>query len=666
MNRIRERKFWVVLVAVLLLFAACKGESPTAPPPGGGAPPGSQPPPSGVSLGLTTSNAEPLVDSTVVVTATVTQDGQPVPNGTAVEFRSTSGSLDGGGTSTIKTTTNGIATATLTSTTPGPVRITATVTNVTRTVDVTFRPRPTDPPPAGGAPTITSITPSIGRPAGGEVIRITGTNFHQPVRVLFDVGRPLPVEAFVVSVSETAIEVITPQVDLGSGQQLESRVIVITRAGTTSEQRVEAIAGFTFRNERLEPRISTASPNSGPVTGGTIVTIFGDGFQAPVQVLFGSAEARVINIQFSQILVESPAGRDTAPGGSGTVTGPVDITVRNINSQTFAVATGGFRYVAAMQITAAGPTEGPASGGTRVTIDGIGFVAPVAVTIGGVAAQPIDVSGTRIVALTSPVTLVNCAAPGGGNITVTNIVNGDTAAGPLFTYRVFQPVVIGVTPTQVTAGGNVTVRVANPQPGITRIRLGDKTVFPTSTTLNPDGTASYVVPVPTTFEFPTETCIGAGGVQGTRLAPMSVNVTYTNVESGCTDTADDALTVLPTNTVCEVPPTPPPPIAVVISPSSGCAQAGSVTVGSSGTATITFRNAGGEPLTVQSTGTTNPAEFTVTPAEPVTIAPNQIASFTVTFTPTAAGARTGNATFVTNDPSRSSMSVCLQGTGVAP
>src|SRR5688500_1242512 len=183
----------VALVALLLVFGACKGESPTAPPPGGTTPPGGQTPPTGVTLALTTSNDSPLVDSTVVITATVSLDGQPVPNGTAVEFSTTRGTFtDTLASTTIRTTTNGVATATLTASTAGATRITATVNNVSRTADVTFRARPVTEPPRGTAPTIQSISPSIGRPAGGETIRITGTNFIGPVRVLFDVGGVAP------------------------------------------------------------------------------------------------------------------------------------------------------------------------------------------------------------------------------------------------------------------------------------------------------------------------------------------------------------------------------------------------------------------------------------------------------------------------------------------
>src|SRR5205085_12680431 len=121
---------------------------------------------------------------------------------------------------------------------------------------------------------------------------------------------------------------------------------------------VTAPTTFTYRNEVLTPVISTISPNSGPVTGGTRVTIFGDGFQSPLKVLFGSGEANVVNANFHQIIVEAPPARSTDPSGSVTITGSVEVTVININSNTRATATDPFNYTAAMQITAASPNVG--------------------------------------------------------------------------------------------------------------------------------------------------------------------------------------------------------------------------------------------------------------------------------------------------------------------
>jgi hypothetical protein len=315
-----------------------------------------------------------------------------------------------------------------------------------------------------------------------------------------------------------------------------------------------------------------------------------------------------------------------------------------------------------MQITAAGPTEGPFTGGTRVSIDGIGFVAPVAVSIGGVAAQPISVSGTKIIALTSAVDVEGCGEVT-GPIIVTNVNNGDSATGPAFIYRVAPPVITNVTPSTVTAGGTITVTVANAQAGVNRIKLGDRTVFPTTVTFNPDGSGSFVVAVPTNFVFPTEACV-VGGVAGTRRVGLIVDVIYENVTTGCTDTASQALTIEPIDTSCTVP--PPPEITQTVPTPPNCADAGTVAVldPATGTATITFRNDGGQDLIVNRVSITgaNPGDFAVNPATQ-TIPGGTTASFTVTFNPSAVGARTATVNFSTNDADETAVSVCLTGTG---
>lgn len=662
MKKMTQRKSWIALLALLFLFAACKGDSPTAPPSGGGGTPGGgTPPPTGATLVLTASNADPLVDSTVVFTATVTQDGKPVPNGTAVEFSSNGGGLDGtSATSILKTTTNGVATVTLTSSIAKTIRVRAAINNVAQTVDVTFHDRPVVDP-GGEAPVINSVSPATGRPSGGQSIRINGANFDTPVRVLFDTGSGTPVEAFVVAVTDTTIDVLTPGVNLGAGQQLAADVIVITKAGSTSEQRVESAGAFTFRNELLTPLISTATPNSGPITGGTRVSIFGEGFQAPVQVLFGTAEARVITVQYSEIIVETPSGRDTSPTGGETVVGPVDITVRNINSATSATMTSGFHYKNAMQITAAGPTEGPASGGTRVTIEGTGFVAPVAVTIGGIAAQPISVSGTKIIAITGAPELGGCADVSGA-ITVTNIANGDTAEGPSFTYDVPQPSIVNVSPTTITFGtdSSFNVTVANALPGLVRFQLGDKTVFPSSVSYDPATfVAVYTIPVPTNFEFDTTTC----GTDGERFVALVLDVVYTNTTTGCTDTATNALTVNPADASCREP----APAILAINPvSPTCASAGNVASAgaTTGTATITLSNtaaAGAQDLevTAATIGTQTNGAFTIDRTT-ATIAPGASQDFIVTVDPTAVGAFGTTVSFST---SAGPGSACVSGNG---
>jgi hypothetical protein len=623
-----------------------------------------------VNVVVTVSNATPLVDSSVTVTATVTNNGQPVPNGTAVEFSTSAGTLDGGGTAILKTTNGGVATVTLTSGSPGLVRVTVVVNNITRTTDVNFSSRPVTPPPPNTTPSITSVSPTVGRPQGGDVLRITGTNFNAPVRVLFNTGGATAIEASVQAVTATSIDVVTPPVNLGAGQQLIADIIVLTLAGSAGEQRVEASDAFTFRNVVLTPRISTISPNSGPVTGGTRVTIFGDGFQEPVQVLFNTAEARVLNVEFDRINIETPAGRDTNPDGTGPLVGPVAVLVRNINSQTQATMAAGFHYKAGIQITAVSPLEGPAAGGTRVTIDGNGFVSPLVVLIGGVEAQQISVTGTQLVVLTSNVYLTDCADIS-GPVEVTNVVNGDSAEGPTFIFRVPQPTIIAVSPSIVPPGGSITVTVANAQPGINRFELRGleaddnedadiKTVFPTGVTFNPDGSATFTITIPTNFRFERGSCFVAGQ-SGERLLDLSVDVTYLNIQSGCTDTAEDVFEVdvdngcvpLPSPELTQTAPVPP-----------SCAIVPATPVGSSNTTSITFSNSGNAALIITPNAPTGPnaSEFVLTPPTQ-TIPPSASGSFTVTFAPAGVGIRTANVTFVTNDSDEQNVTVCMQGTG---
>ncbi len=674
MKGMRQQKSWMALLALVFLFASCKGESPTAPPPGGGG--GGGTPNTGFGVTLTASNANPVVDSVVLITANVTLNGSPAPDGTAVEFAATGGSFSATETVTaiLRTTVNGIATVQLRSTVAGPIRVQAAVSSVSRTVDVLFRVSPTIPPPESTAPTITSVTPAIGIPSGGQRILISGKNFKEPVRVLFNTGGALPVEAFVVTRSDTAIEVLTPSVNVGAGQQLVADVIVITQAGTVTEARAELSDSFTFRNETLTPRISTATPNSGPVTGGTRVTLFGDGFQAPVQVLFGSAEARVLTVEFSQIIVEAPSARDTNPDGSGTVTGPVAVTVRNINSQTEVTLGEGFRYVAAIDITSFRPLLGPSTGGTEVVIDGIGFLAPVDVTIAGVRATVLQVTGSRLLVRTGP--LPSACAGSSGDILVTNVNNGDFErfAAETFTYVPVLPMITSVPPS-VVVGTAFSVSVRDPGIGPLgaadiRFVVNGRTLIPNPDRItNGSGVQAFSMVMPLTgFTFPTETCTTpTDSLPGTRFGPTEVTLTFNNLSNGCTASTTVVVVPDPASNPCLAP---PEGSVTELNPQSGSCAAppGTTATGLPTNATIEISNrAESQPLNITNIAIsgTNASSFSIAPATASNIQGGASQNFTVTFNPPDASVpamHTATATFSTNSPTIPTLTVCLEST----
>lgn len=685
MKVLRQQKYLFALLALLVVFAACKGESPTAPTANGGSGGGTSggTPPSGASITLTVSNPTPLVNSTSDVTATVTQGSNPVPNGTAVEYQTSLGVWkDTGLTTTIRTTTNGVATATLTSSSGGTATITAVVNNVTRTTTVTFQAAPVTPPPLNTAPTITSMAPASGRPEGGDTLVITGTNFRTPVRVLFDLGGGVVKDGFVCAtcVTATQIQVVTPKVDLGAGQTLDATVSVINEAGTPAETKVAAPGSFTYRLAQLTPVVSAVSPDSGPITGGTRITIFGSGFEAPVQVSFspgtsggaqGWSQMQVISVTFSQIIAVTPPARDVNPTGSGTLTGPVDLRILNINSDKSVTAPVIFRYTPAMQITGVRPLSGSALGGTDVTIDGIGFDAPVDVFIAGILAQTIRVSGTQILARTSPLAIP--CANNSGPVSVTNINNGDTATSDAnFGYIGVEPAIVGVSGGPFVPGSTLTASVLNPGVGplgsaLVQFSIGGQKVTPAPNPITAGtGTQTFTMVIPSTgFTFPTVQCTTAALTPGTQLGPINVDLVFTNLTTGCTNTLSNGVTINPPapNTCLQ------PPTAIVISPvAPACAVAPPVAVGSpSNTTPITIANApSARDLVISNpTVTCTNATCTIAPLGSTTITAGNSANWTVTVTPTGVApvTVTGTATFTTNDPSRSTVSVCIQGSG---
>ena len=652
MIEMRKRKLTFAVVALVLILAGCKSESPTAPPvtPGGTTPGGGITPPANPHVTITASNTNPVVNSNVVITATVTENNQNVPNGTAVQFTTTLGTFtDTGANTSIRITTNGVATATLTSAGAGTAHVTATLSNTGAAVDVTFSTVPVTPQPPSTTPTITTVVPSTGPPSGGTQVTISGTNLNRtPVRVLFDIGDGNPREAFVVSTSATQVVVITPAINLTTGQTKPADVIVITQAGTAAEQRVVKTQGFTYQLAVLTPVIRTVQPTSGPIGGGTRVTIIGDAFQQPVQVFFGSAEAQVLSVTFDTIIVMSPRASDTASNGSGVVTGPVGVTVRNVGSNTTGSSPVQFRYTPKMQITTVGPVEGPFTGGTRIRIDGVGFDDPLAVTVAEIGAQVISVSGSQVIVQTVGVNLRSCSDVN-GPIVVTNTENGDTATGPTFSFRVPRPLITNISNPN-NAGGNATITVLNAL-GFPRITIGGVAVPITGTVANPDGTTTFTVQLPSTIQLTTVSCPGGGSAP----APTAFDVVYTSATTGCTDTAPKGITVNPAAVpiLFANPPTFNS-FTATITPGNPAAMPPTVTtVTPSTTQTIQLVNNGTAPLDIQSitqVGAGCP-DFPTGPAVPPVITLQQCESLpvSVTFTgQTMPGTETCTLTVTTN------------------
>ncbi len=759
-----KRAAILLVIAGALTLASCSGSSPSPP---------AMPTPTTQTWAITAlvvSDASPYVGDPVTVTATVTRDGAPAPDGTLVNVRVSdpavlydcaTGSVASGASTAKLTTSGGQASVCLYTETAGTYSVVAEVHGVTRSVNVAFQDRPVTQDLA-----VSSVVPSEGSLSGGETIQLYGQGFMEPLEVSFVVeGQEAQGQVLTVTASGDYAQVRTPEItwvphntsypavlrvrravgstfeqavelagaftfrpgnvdpeiysvfpaqgssrggdqvtiygrnfaapvrvtfstDLGTveadelavsadGSQITlttpplaatpvegdhvADVTVYNEAGTPREKAVSKASAFVFLADHPTPVINAMDPLSGPMEGGTRVTIMGSGFEFPVQVMFGTREANVVSVAYDQIVVISP---DYTPTGQ-TPPVTVDVTVRNVSSGLTATSPVGFTYGEAMYITSNSPTEGDAAGGDLVTIYGSGFRAPLTVTwnggAGSVAQAVVSVSGNQVVIRTSRLDPYPCDDQT-GTFVITQVDSGATAEGGSWTYRGQNLRIFGASPasgptgTAVTITGRNFAAVDTTEP--VRVTFDDLApqlaTFPSATD---PGTIQTTVPDTTAYQFDSVECTGTGGYSGCRTLPALVDLAVENLETGCSDTLANGFTLEPPTTACK---------QLVPAVAPNYVDFGDVAVGSSANVVVTLSNNGG----VGDLGfdwTANTAEpFTASPASG-TLAPGDSVAVTITFTPTIPGPAGGAVTFQVvggECAAQTAVSVQLNGNGV--
>jgi hypothetical protein len=133
----------------------------------------------------------------------------------------------------------------------------------------------------GAPPTIKKMSPKKGPAAGGTSVTITGTNFTEVLAVKFG-GK----EAIGFTVN--SLNSLTAKAPAGTTGKVD--VTVTTANGTSA---ISAKDRFTYE----APTVTGVSPNHGPRSGGTEVTITGTGFAlgSETTVLFGKVRATSVN-----------------------------------------------------------------------------------------------------------------------------------------------------------------------------------------------------------------------------------------------------------------------------------------------------------------------------------------------------------------------------------
>ncbi len=286
------------------------------------------------------------------------------------------------------------------------------------------------------APTLTSVTPSAGPLAAGKTITLTGTNFLAGATV--KVGGVAATS--VVVVSSTSITAVTP-----AGAAGAKDVAVTTVGGTATKT-----AAFTYV---ALPTITTVTPISGPVAGGTTITITGTNLTGATSVKVGGVAATILTNTATVITATTPAGTAGAQSVAVTTVGGT------------ATKASAFTYVALPTIASVSPTSGPLTAGTAITIAGTNLTGAT-VTVGGVAA-------TSVVATATSITAKTPAGTAGAKDVVVTTAGGVVTKASAFTY-VALPTIASVSPTSgpLTAGTSITIAGTNFVVGATTVKVG--------------------------------------------------------------------------------------------------------------------------------------------------------------------------------------------------
>jgi hypothetical protein len=675
-----------------VLLVGCSAQSPTAPKPT---------PIPAFNISLTPASTTATAGSFVAVVAQVNSGSGNAADGTAVTFDVTGGHFDvkdGTGafaTEVVRTTASGRASVNITADTAGQAAVLGRVTGDSDQTTVTFTgvaPTPTPTPTPTDQPQIYALTPNAGPFEGGTRVTISGVGFQAPVQVLFD-----DIQAQVVSTSYREVVCISPSITPTAPDTVITKQVTVTNIGNGKKS-----TGVGFRYG-VTMFISSFSPMEGPADTPTTVTIFGQGFVAPVSVVATiGVEWDVLSVSGTELVVKTRPLPVNNPHQQNCGPTPTTFTVTNVGSNTSYTSTQEFTYrsvvpfITSVQIDSGTntvqqyvPVAVPPSvavcstpwGNHRVTIRGSGFQQGMTVNFDGLAPVPttfVDATTLTLAQLPDLTSVglerISCTTGAGacGNrfiptqvgITVNNPRNG--CSDTLNNAVVINPcdnscLVTSVTTLSVTpAAGTKTVGVPF------SVSLGF-TPTPSTASVTVNLTYAGFTATPTTVTIPPTS--SPWPVQVTATSPVTGGSIIASVGSGsCTVTAASGLI-----TVIAAAPT----VASVTANTGPVAGGTSVAIAgtnfaTSGTVTVTF---GGTPATGVVVGTsttlscTTPAHvagpinvvvtnpdaqsgtlingFTYTADMDVTIS----GTGTVTSTPAGINCSTGTCSFTFNVPS---------------
>jgi len=223
----------------------------------------------------------------------------------------------------------------------------------------------------GTIPTVATVNPASGPATGGTAITVTGTGFVTGSRVVIGQGNGAGTGAIpaidVVVVSSTQITAV-----IGGGAKAGTWSLFVTTSRGTSAANIGD--DFSYTTSGIIPTVTAVSPDSGPTTGDTGITITGTGFASGASVKAETpAQPQNPAIPATDVQVISST-EITAVTGGGAFGGTYSLFVTTSGGVSADNSGDHFTYtVAPPTVSRVSPNTGPTSGGTAIIITGTGF-----------------------------------------------------------------------------------------------------------------------------------------------------------------------------------------------------------------------------------------------------------------------------------------------------
>ena len=272
------------------------------------------------------------------------------------------------------------------------------------------------------------MAPGYGPIGGGADQSIAGNGFDGAQTVTIG-GQPA--ERFSAQ-SDDRVDFVAPALTEGAHD------VVVGNADASA-----TLVGGYIAVDESNPALAVlgVTPNRASTDGGTLITVVGRGFGADVQVSIAGLRVPVESLAPSGVVVSVPAGLPT---------GTQDITV--FSGSESATAPGALTLFRPIVVNGISPREGPASGGTQVTVTGRGF-------LDGAIVRIADIPLTDVVVVSDQE--ITGTTVGGVAGTFDVLVRTDDAEGRLFNgFRFTAPFeVVRVEPDEGSMAGNTYVTV---------------------------------------------------------------------------------------------------------------------------------------------------------------------------------------------------------------